>query len=370
MKIIEFIPHLKSGGGEKLVVDLSTAFKEQGHDCIVLTLFTPSKDDLLFNQVHPSVKTDSLGKHLGYDFRCFSKFLAYVRQEKPDVVHLHLETIKYSLLAAILFRRCKYYATIHSEAKREAGTGIEKYVRKFLFGFGFVTPVTISEESEISFERFYGYKAEMIPNGSSPYEPANISSLLSEFHSSVDFLFVHAGRLHPVKNQKMLIDAIEQLSNEGFLCRLLIMGRGEPGEVLDFVNAHKSDTIIYIGEVSNVRDYFAISDCFCLSSHQEGLPITLLEAYSVGCPSITTPVGGCVNVVQTGKTGFLTKNNTLEEYKSTLRTFMNLSKNEISEMRKQCIRVFNEKYSINKCAMSYLNLFKRDSILGPSESFN
>lgn len=358
MKIIEFIPHLKSGGGEKLVVDLSTAFKEKGHDCIILTLFTPSEDDLLFNQIPSSINKDNLGKHLGYDFKCFTKFLSYVRREKPDVVHLHLETIKYSLLAAILFRKCKYFATIHSEAKREAGTGIEKYVRKFLFGFGLVTPVTISKESELSFERFYGYKAKMIPNGSSPYIPTNVSSLLSKYRSNVDFLFVHAGRLHPVKNQRMLIDAIEQLHKEGSLCRLLILGRGEPGEVLDYVNAHESDTIIYVGEVPNVRDYFAISDCFCLSSHQEGLPITLLEAYSVGCPAITTPVGGCVNVVQPGKTGFLSKDNTLCEYVSSLRTFMSLSKREILEMRKHCIREFNEKYSIDKCAESYIRLFK------------
>ncbi len=68
MKIIEFIPHLKSGGGEKLVVDISSAFVDQGQDCKILTLFKPSQDDLLFNQVSESVVKDNLNKNLGYDF--------------------------------------------------------------------------------------------------------------------------------------------------------------------------------------------------------------------------------------------------------------------------------------------------------------
>ncbi len=297
-------------------------------------------------------------KNLGYDFSCFTKFLSYVRREKPDIVHLHLETIKYSFLAALLYRKCKYYATIHSEAKREAGTGIEKYVRKFLFGTGLVIPVTISDESELSFERFYGYKAVMIPNGSSPYKPKDNSDLYTKYHSDVDFLFVHAGRLHPVKNQKMLIEAVEQLCKEGFSCRLLILGRGEPGDVLDFVTSHASDTIVYVGEVPNVRDYVAISDCFCLSSNQEGLPITLLEAYSVGCPVVTTPVGGCVNVVKSGITGFLSEDNSLESYTAALRSILHLAKEQLNIMRVQCKSEFDENYSINKCAELYIKLFE------------
>ena len=312
MKIIEFIPHLKSGGGEKLVVDISSAFASLGHECKILTLFAPTEDDILYSQVNTSIVKDNLNKHLGYDLKCFTKFLSYVRRVRPDVVHLHLETIKYSLLAALLYRKCTYYATIHSEAKREAGTGIEKYVRKFLFGTGLVKPVTISEESEVSFEHFYGYKASMIPNGASSYIIKDNAELYNKYHSGIDFLFVHAGRLHPVKNQKMLIEAVEQLHEEGASCRLLILGRGEPGETMDFVKKHSSNTIVYVGEVSNVRDYVAISDCFCLSSHQEGLPITLLEAYSVGCPAVTTPVGGCVNVVKDEVTGFLSKDNSID----------------------------------------------------------
>lgn len=359
MKIVEIIPHLKSGGAEKFVVDLSTSFANKGCEVHIVTLYNPSEDDLFYSQISKNVNKKSLGKKFGRDWKTFLKLLWYIRKESPDVVHLHIGAIKYSLLAALSYKKCKYYATIHSEAKREAGTGIEKYVRKFLFGTGLVTPVTISEKTELSFENFYGYKAEMILNGSSPYVPKDNSELVRKYHSDVDFLFVHVGRLHPVKNQKMLIEAIEQLSIEGYKCRLLILGRGEPGEILDFVTTHVSKTIVYVGEVPNVRDYMAISDCFCLSSHQEGLPITLLEAFSVGCPAVTTPVGGCVNVVKNGLTGYLSKDNGIEAYTLALRKILQLSKEQRIKMRAQCKTEYEEHFSINKCSNSYIELFKK-----------
>lgn len=358
MKIIESVPNLNSGGGEKLVVDLSEAFYELGHECEILTLFAPSEGNILASQVNPQIRKDHLDKHLGFDIKCLFRFWRYVEKEKPDVVHAHLDSNKYVLLTALLYRRCRYYATIHSEAKKEAGQGFAKYVRRFLFNTGLVTPVTISEESELSFEHFYGYKAAMIPNGTSPYKPGNNIESLKRYHENVDFLFIHAGRLNPVKNQKMLIEAIEQLRQDGCSCRLLILGRNEPGEVLDYINMHCSDTIMYLGEVANVRDYISISDCFCLSSFFEGLPITILEAYSVGCPVVATPVGGCVNVVNVGVTGFLSADVSKESYIEALRKMISLNGTQYQEMREQCIKEYETKFSIHHCASKYVELFK------------
>jgi len=357
MKIIEFLPNLKSGGGEKLVVDLATALSDLGHECKILTLFAPSDDDILISQVSTKIIRENLGKHLGADFNCFFRFWRYLIKEKPDIVHVHLQSIKYTLIAAIFYRNCKYFATIHSDAKREAGTGLEKYIRFFLFGTKLVKPVTISKESESSFERFYGYKTTIIPNGASPYKPESNLNALKRLHDNVDFLFIHAARLDPVKNQTMLMEAVEQLHHEGYSCRLIILGRNVSGEVFDYINSHESEIIMYLGEVANVRDYISVSDCFCISSFQEGMPITLLESYSVGCPVVATPVGGCLDVVKTGITGFLSEDVSIESYKKALANMMNLNDIEYHEMRKQCLMEYKMNYSISNCADSYISLF-------------
>lgn len=358
MKIIEVIPHLKSGGAEKFVLDLSASFIRIGHECHVVTLMNPSSDDLLYSQLDEKVKKISLGKKLGNDWSIFKKLFNYIKKEEPDVVHFHIGAIKYGLLSVFLYKKCKYFATIHSEARREAGHGIEKWVRKFMFGLKMMLPITISEESEVSFKKFYGYHALMIPNGTSSYNPKDLRVLKDKYHGDVDFLFVHAGRIHPVKNQKMLISAIEKVQKDGYKVRLLILGRADNDEIMHFIKKHSSDTIVYLGEKSNVRDFVAISDAFCLSSHQEGLPITALESFSVGIPVLATPVGGCLNVIINNITGYLAKEVSEGAYVEVLKKFMNITTSQREHMRKESLLEFKAKYSIEKCAEKYVETFR------------
>ena len=49
------------------------------------------------------------------------------------------------------------------------------------------------------------------------------------------------------------------------------------------------------------------------------MPVTLLEALSVGCIPICSPVGGIVNVVKHGVNGLLSKDSTEEEYYLTVK---------------------------------------------------
>ena len=86
---------------------------------------------------------------------------------------------------------------------------------------------------------------------------------------------------------------------------LLIIGEGfdRASELKKLANKN----IHFIGIKTNVPDYLYASDAFCLSSNFEGMPISLIEAFACGCPSICTPVGGIVNSVKHGVTGFLSK---------------------------------------------------------------
>jgi glycosyltransferase involved in cell wall biosynthesis len=58
--------------------------------------------------------------------------------------------------------------------------------------------------------------------------------------------------------------------------------------------------------VSNVRDYLAAADVFCLPSRQEGLPTSGLEALAAGLPLVLTEFSGVRDLgVEAGGTGFL-----------------------------------------------------------------
>lgn len=361
MKILEIIPNFATGGGEKLVIDLSNALADAGHDCSIVTLYEPSTDDVLRRYIKVSVHTDSLKKRPGADFRCMLRVVKYIKRTKPHIVHTHLAAIMYVLIAAICCKKTKFFATLHSEAEREAGKGLSKWIRIFLFKLRIVTPITISEESEKSFEAFYGFSTAMIPNGSSSYIPdAEQNSQFEKYKDGIDYLFFHAGRIHKVKNQLMLVETFERILQQGVKARLLIAGRIDDKAVFEQLKSHFSDNIVYIGEQSDTRAIMSISDAFCLSSTMEGMPITIIEAMSVGCPTICTPVGGCVNMIENGVNGFISQDTQTESYELKIKEFCRLDKATLSTIQDRCMAEFESKYSIVNTAKLYLNLFSNE----------
>ena len=125
--------------------------------------------------------------------------------------------------------------------------------------------------------------------------------------SETVFLFV--GRVVRDKGVEELVTAFTRLAQDHPKVRLLMVGDYEPeldplsDPVDDAIRNHPG--IIEAGWVSDVRPYLAISHCFVLPSYREGLPNSLIEAGSMGLPSIATNINGCNEVVVPGENGEL-----------------------------------------------------------------
>jgi glycosyltransferase involved in cell wall biosynthesis len=61
-----------------------------------------------------------------------------------------------------------------------------------------------------------------------------------------------------------------------------------------------------VGWRPDVETVYAAADVTALTSDNEGMPVSLIEAASVGCPAVTTRVGSAGEVVLDGETGFVT----------------------------------------------------------------
>ena len=66
-----------------------------------------------------------------------------------------------------------------------------------------------------------------------------------------------------------------------------------------------ADRVRWIGVVDDVGTYLHAADVFLQTSDTEGVPGALLEAMTVGLPSVVTRVGGIPEVVEESMTGFL-----------------------------------------------------------------
>ena len=198
---------------------------------------------VLISKLNGSVEIGSLGKSRGLDLKCFFKVCNDIRKYKPDVVHAHIGAITYLLISSVFIRSCKYYVTIHSDARREAGNWFTRIIRRFLFKFNFVLPVTISPESRDSFLDFYKKAPELIFNG----VPDAKVSLYETYDRLV---FVHPASCQPVKNQRLLFSAFSEVAKKYPNIELHWYGSHSPYEILfNELNPFLGDHIIYKGIV-------------------------------------------------------------------------------------------------------------------------
>lgn len=112
------------------------------------------------------------------------------------------------------------------------------------------------------------------------------------------------GRLSPVKNHLMLLDALAQL-NCPFTAS--IIGAGEcRSQLTQRINTlGLGDRVQLLGEITATTEHLAKADLFVLSSNYEGLPLSVLEAMSMQLPVVATDVGGVGEAVLDQESGLL-----------------------------------------------------------------
>lgn len=115
------------------------------------------------------------------------------------------------------------------------------------------------------------------------------------------------GRLVPVKNHALFLQAAARVRQMRPEARFAIVGDGELRASLEAqVDAlGLRDAVTFTGWQRDVLPVYADSDVLVISSVNEGTPFTVIEALAAGCPVVATAVGGLPEFLAGGKLGAL-----------------------------------------------------------------
>lgn len=169
-----------------------------------------------------------------------------------------------------------------------------------------------------------------------------------------------------VKNHILLLKGFKELLGELEEVKLLLIGQGyahdpegSENEVRQYIEqSGLSGKVIFTGYRSDVMDLLSIADVFCLTSHREGLPISMLEAMSCSLPVVGTNVPGIRDVVRHGKNGFLVEPDDPCAVKDALLRI--LTDNQmLRDFGYESRKIARESYSLDQCAKNYQDLFLR-----------
>ena len=117
----------------------------------------------------------------------------------------------------------------------------------------------------------------------------------------------NVGALVAQKNQHMLIDAAALVVRDVPDARFVILGEGELRSTLEdqIRQKHLERHVFLAGFRADVLELMKDFDVFALSSMQEGMCTSLVDAMAAAKPTVATSVGGVPEVVADGETGFL-----------------------------------------------------------------
>ncbi len=128
------------------------------------------------------------------------------------------------------------------------------------------------------------------------------------------------GNLRPEKNHELLLHAFARLRCEAPGAWLVLVGGGERRSALEALAGELgvNQRVLFLGARTDVPPLFGTFDVYCLPSHFEGMPLSLLEAMAARKPIVATRVVGIRDLVVDGVTGLLSTPNDAEELGRTL----------------------------------------------------
>jgi len=119
-------------------------------------------------------------------------------------------------------------------------------------------------------------------------------------------VIAYVGRIVPIKRPDRLVAVATALSARFPDLVILVAGDGQGLPEMQRKALPLGDRIRYLGWRPDVETVYCAADVTVLTSDNEGMPLSLIEAATVGCPAVTTNVGSAGEVVLDGVTGFVT----------------------------------------------------------------
>jgi len=294
MKIAHVVDSMEVGGAETVVSQMCRLQREQGHTPRVYAVAALGAIGEQMRQEGFEVQAH-VGKHFPDAARSFYRIF---KESTPDVVHLHnLVPAYYAGMAARIAGVPSIVSTRHSLVGRPHRILAElKYATGAAFCDWVVGICEATRENLKGLHTVRGGKVVRVYNGAAPLRRADEA----ERPEKAGFTLVFVGRLAPVKNHTLLLHAFQLAlaSNSGL--RLWMVGDGSERKTLEELAARLGITeqVAFWGQQLDVAPFFSAADAFIMSSSSEGLPISLLQAFSLGLPSIVTDVGGMAEAVR------------------------------------------------------------------------
>lgn len=309
--IVFFLPDLRAGGAERVMLNLLLRYhKEHPDKRIILLLF--KKQGPLLNEVPLDITVCEL-KASGATKAVFS-FSSFCKIHQPKIVFSSLgASLTTSLAKPFIDKKTILINRIGNTIGAEKLLFKNPIKRFFYIN---ANRIIAKMSNHIIFQcnymaDDYSKETKIVPKKYSIiYNPVQVNKInkLAENGVSDGFTFVAIGRLNPQKDYESLIKACAIVKQRTSDFSLAVLGEGNLREKLEslIIEYGVQKHVFLLGYISNPYPYMKQAKYLVSSSLYEGFSNVIIESLCIGTPVIATDCpGGNAEVIQNGENGWL-----------------------------------------------------------------
>ena len=319
IKVLHIVTRMNTGGVAVLLDDLMSSFDPL---LVEATLITGSCDETeedylsIRKPSYPLIRVASLQKefNLKKDLQAFFEIRRLIKSLSVDVVHTH--TSKAGLIGRLAASTVKpkpmRVHTFHghlltgyfSTWKTKLVYLIEKFLELFTDAFVAMGTQVSNDLKSVGLGKRVKFRVFFPGLSSKVFKSKTVvRKELALEENETYILFV--GRMTAIKRPDRLLDSIDELVKRKVKIRVLAAGDGELLDALRERATRSELPITFLGWRSDIQNLIAASDIAVLTSDNEAVPLTLIEASMAGLPLVSTNVGSVSDVLVNEVNGYL-----------------------------------------------------------------
>lgn len=301
-----FIDGLRLGGKERRILELLSEFSKIDQ---ISSITVVSTLDVIAYPEFKNLKIDYivLKKVSNYDPRIFYKFYKICKKVGPDVVHC------WSILNtffAIPAKSILKFSLVNSQITNSPDR------INWLSIMGILSKINFHYSDHIIANSYSGLKAYLPPsskskviynsfsfNRLSTLVPKNI--IRSRFDIRTKYVVAMVAAINFKKDYRTYIRAAINVLNANKDITFLCVGEGNSTEFDSMIDSDFRQNIKFIGKQNNVEGIMNICDIGILNTYTEGISNTILEFMALGKPVVVSGEGGCNEIVENERNGYL-----------------------------------------------------------------
>jgi glycosyltransferase involved in cell wall biosynthesis len=378
--IMQVLPALNSGGVERGVVDVSKAVALAGFGSIVV-----SNGGSMIQQFNGSkVQHIQLPLNSKNPFKIYqnSKKLAKIIQEyQVDLVHIRSRSPAWSAYLACKKTGCKIISTFHGSYSSTI------FGRKFLnlklkYNAVMVKPKFIIAVSDFiknyiyqnysTIENLAQKEIKVIHRGvdinyfcSKKVPQSRIVQLIEKWDLPDDKqIIILPGRITGWKGHEFLISALAKVKHQNFFCIMVgsLKGHEKFAKILEqkIKENNLEGKIKIVGETKDMPAAYLVSDVVISSSiRPEAFGRVAIEAGAMGRIIVATNIGGSLETVIDGKTGFLVEVNNVNKLAEVIDEVLNMEKTKKEQMQQNAAEHIANNFSNQKMLDETMEFYKK-----------